>query len=223
MDRDRISPEPSEPEGRPEAWSPKAVAGCLRALLIPALVLALLVGVAGYFIVRHLSRSGDRSKSRDNISNLVKLHLDLVRHGPGLPPPAVGGKAFVLLPLVEHVIDPDAPGAVELFFSPADRNAERPSVQEYRALTRKRLEEGADVRRFTSYVGRRVPLAKAEGTPARQAWPVIADLSYPDGAIVGYRDGLVQWLTREELGLGPDDPIVAGPTSKSPILRQLSE
>ena len=57
---------------------------------------------------------------------------------------------------------------------------------------------------------------------AKGPTPLIGDLSCDDGAVVGYSDGSVRFLDREELGLGPDDPIVAGPRSKSPILRRLS-
>jgi len=57
---------------------------------------------------------------------------------------------------------------------------------------------------------------------AKGPTPLIGRLSCDDGAVVGYSDGSVRFLDREELGLGPDDPIVAGPRSRSPILRRLS-
>jgi len=39
------------------------------------------------------------------------------------------------------------------------------------------------------------------------------------GALFG--EGDVQFLTREDLGLGPDEPIVVGPESKAPMLRKV--
>jgi hypothetical protein len=53
--------------------------------------------------------------------------------------------------------------------------------------------------------------------------PVIADLSFDDVAIVGFTSGQVRAMTRDDLGLGPDDPLVAGDASKSPLLRELGE
>jgi len=52
--------------------------------------------------------------------------------------------------------------------------------------------------------------------------PLIADLSFPDLAIVGWSNGNIRTMTRKQLGLGPHDPIVAGEASKSEILRQFS-
>jgi hypothetical protein len=89
------------------------------------------------------------------------------------------------------------------------------------AVQRARL----DVRHLTSYVGRRNAEEAYRLTEARPATPqpLFADLHWPDGAIVAFTDHSVRRMSRAELGLGPDDPIVAGESSRSPILRQLSE
>ena len=134
---------------------------------------------------------------------------------------------IVLWPLVAGSVQLEAPGALEIFFSPADTNAPpRPSVEEFRALTRERLASNENFRRFTSYAGHRrgvpsAPPSGADGLPRDEPW--IADLSFPDGAVIGFAGGRVEFLSREELGLGPDDPIVAGEGSRSPILRTLAE
>ena len=52
---------------------------------------------------------------------------------------------------------------------------------------------------------------------------LLADLHFPDVAIVAFADGRVEVMDRKALGLGPNDPIVAGDESKSPILRTLSD
>jgi hypothetical protein len=53
---------------------------------------------------------------------------------------------------------------------------------------------------------------------------MIADIDgHKNGVMIGFRDGRVEFLTRAELGLGPDDAFVVGPESRSPILRQLAE
>lgn len=51
---------------------------------------------------------------------------------------------------------------------------------------------------------------------------MLADLSFPDVALVAYASGKVVELDRGALGLEPGDPIVVGPASKSAILRCLS-
>jgi hypothetical protein len=132
----------------------------------------------------------------------------------------------VLWPLVSGKVDFDTPGLVPLFFSPADKGAlARASVEDYRGLTQLSLRSGGNVGRLTSFVGRRAPADPSDG-PGRAmlgSTPLIADLHFPDGAIVGFANGEVKWLNRLELGLQPGDPIVAGPDSPSPILRELAE
>jgi hypothetical protein len=165
-----------------------------------------------------------RAVAVQNVKNLLDWHRDLVTANRRYPP--VGGKAFVLWPLVSGKVDFDTPGLVPLFFSPADQGAlKRATLEEYRALTKARLSGRADVSRLTSFVGRRAPASPSDGpgNALPGSTPLIADLHFPGGAIVGFANGEVKWLTRSELGLGPKDPIVAGPGSKSPLLRQLVE
>jgi hypothetical protein len=70
------------------------------------------VAFSGWYVLAEARERGRLTKAKDNVSNLVKLHMDGVAHGGrGYPP--VGGKAFVLWPLVERIIDPNAPSATD--------------------------------------------------------------------------------------------------------------
>jgi hypothetical protein len=170
------------------------------------------------------ARRRDPALRESGFGNIVKwLLVRSQDKGRGHPP--YSGRAFVLSLVVDGIVDPAEPGALDVMFSPADpAGHQRPSIEEYQALSRERLAAGGDFRRFTSYVGPRNggldAVLPRDGT--RQ--PIVADLYFdPSGALVGFRDGSVEFVPRAELGLGRDDPIVAGPTSRSPILRQLSE
>jgi hypothetical protein len=165
-----------------------------------------------------------RAVAIQNVKNLLEWHRNIVNANRRYPP--VGGKAFVLWPLVSGKVDYDTPGLVPLFFSPADTGAlQKANLDDYRGLTKLTLRGSADVSRLTSFVGRRAPADPSDG-PGKAlpgSTPLIGDIHFPDGAIVGFANGEVKWLTRAELGLAPDDPITVGPDSKSPILRDLAE
>src|SRR5262245_26234021 len=165
-----------------------------------------------------------RAVAIQNVKNLLEWHRNLVTANRRYPP--VGGKSFVLWPLVSGKVDFDTPGLVPLFFSPADMGAlQKANLEDYRGLTKLTLRGGADISRLTSFVGRRAPDDPSEGpgNTLPGSTPLIGDLPFPCGAIVGFANGEVKWLTRTELGLAPDDPIIVGPDSRSPILRDLAE
>ncbi len=169
----------------------------------------------------------ERRKSKDNVHSLL---MHYIAGGAGLerPWPAYSGKALVLWLVAANLLDRRDPKQLEALFSPSDGArslAKAGGVEAYAQVTLESLKT-ADPRRgvLTSYVGRRNAERAHVITRALESpgVPVIADLSFPDGAIIGYTSGEAKWLTREELGLGPNDPIVAGDASKSPILRHLS-
>jgi hypothetical protein len=75
-------------------------------------------------------------------------------------------------------------------------------------------------RELCSYAGRdfaTLPIDPDDETPH----PIGACVHHRDGAVVAFDDGTVSFMERAELGLTPDDDIVCGPESKSPILRVL--
>jgi hypothetical protein len=222
--RESIVVEPQQLPPPVAAWRPLLIAIGVAAVLVGGAVL-LYRDVTGAVedVVDDVRARRELTIAKEYVKTLLTLQLDLLLN---LRQPPVGGRAFVLWPIVTRMIDPDAPGHVEVFFSPADRGAlerARARIDEFRALTEERLRSGADFRHMTSYVGHRLDAGERTQDRPGEAQPWIADLHFPGGAIVGFADGVVKWFTREELGLAPGDPIIAGPTSKSPLLRQLAE
>ena len=166
-------------------------------------------------------------KSSDNISGLLKVFIGTrMVH---LPWPPYSGKRFVLSLATRGALDRRDPKQLVMLFSPGDSTrslADAGGVAAYEAVTKDSLrDDGPDVSRLTSYVGRRnsEPDRKLTSEQLLAGAPVIADLSFKDIAIVGFTTGEVKVMSREQLGLGPDDPIVAGDASKSAILRVLGE
>jgi hypothetical protein len=217
----------------PYAWGPPAKPPPSRWPVALAVVLfvGFLAGSAVLLVTREAAAvvpdacgEAGRAVAVQNVKNLLEWHMNLVTANRRYPP--VGGKGFVLWPLVSGKVDFDMPGLVPLFFSPADKGAlARASLDDYRGLTKLSLRSSGNVSRLTSFVGRRAPADPSEGPghPLPGSTPLLADLHFPGGAIVGFANGEVKWLTRPELGLAPEEAIVAGPDSKSPILRDLAE
>ncbi len=164
------------------------------------------------------------TKSKDNIKTLLALILS---RAPEVGYPRFNGKNFVLSVVAnDQLAHKSNPQNLSVLFSPGDkeRSLANVNVAHYEKVTAASLKEGTDFDSLTSYAGRRnrdrshliMPTDLVRGTP------LIADLSFPEIALVGFSDGAVKTLTRSQLGLGPLDPIVAGDNSVSPILRVLS-
>jgi hypothetical protein len=195
-------------------------------LVAVVVAVAVVLVVAAPAIVARYFRASPRfreevnvARSKGNMQMLLTLFL-----ADGRPSP-VGGKRLALWLLLRSPTDRTNPKNLEVLFSPGDRelSAEKVSAGAYAALTEESLLDPAtDVRRLTSYAGRR------SGTPAPTEAgrkPIFADLSFRDRGhvLVAWSDLRVEKLTREDLGLGPDDPIVVGESSKSPVLRMLAD
>ncbi len=78
---------------------------------------------------------------------------------------------------------------------------------------------------LTSYAGRRNDEKEHILSSAEQMAnaPIIADLSFPGGLVLGYCGGAARWVSAEELGLPPDQPIVVGDASPIEMLKHLSD
>lgn len=167
----------------------------------------------------------------DAVARLRALLRCYLEDGAGVtkPWPPFDGKRFVLWVVAAGRIDRRDEQQLQMLFSPADRVhgwATSGGVAAYAALDREVLRDpNARLDHLTSYVGRRNATAGVRLTPDDLAAgaPAIADLQFPDCAIVGFVSGEVRVLTRADLGLGPTDPIVAGDASRSPLLRALGE
>ncbi len=164
-----------------------------------------------------------KAKSKDNIRSLVVLMLVRVTE-KGWKYYPYGGKCFVLGAVASGDLDRSNANNLAILFSPNVAKSERAPVEAYKDVTRDALKAGHDCSKLTSYAGRRNN-ERAHIVSAReesQGTILIADLSFKDVVIAGFSNGRVAELTRDQLGLGPDDPITVGDESKSPMLKKLS-
>jgi hypothetical protein len=186
-------------------------------------VLIVTVGWLGYAFVRHYVLRSAEARNRTVSTNNIRILIQLVSQDPGRRfPREYGGRNFVLSVVANGDVHWEPPGNRDVFFSPWVPEADRPAPDEYEAITHESLRTRR-FPRFTSYAGRRIADPDDGSDGDEGLVPLIADLSFREGAIVGFADGTVKWMDREALGLGPDDPLVVGETSKSPILRRLSD
>ncbi len=165
-------------------------------------------------------------KSIDNIRSMITLMIARrigMRVG-GYPP--YSGKAFILSLVATGDLDRRNASNLEILFSPGDKTLSlaKEGAEIYKDVTKASLKQGMDCSKLTSYAGRRNSEREYLVTSDQEkvGTALIADLSFPDMAIVGFSDGSVKTMTRKELGLGPDDPIVAGDASNSDLLKKLS-
>jgi hypothetical protein len=161
--------------------------------------------------------------SREQMKYLIYL-MKALKPAAGTPQfPALDGKNFVLWLVASGQLEKHNEGPLAMLFSPADRRLKPPGAAPYAAVT----PEALRTQRFatlTSYAGRRNAVKELAITPASppSTTALLADLSFSDGALVGFLDGKVRYLNRRDLGLSPTDPVVAGPASRSPLLQTLS-
>jgi len=160
------------------------------------------------------------TKSKDNIGAMLKCLLSA-----GLfpqPMPQFSGRRYVLWLVAADFLDRSDPAQLAILFSPGDRErslAQAGGIAAYKDLETYVLRDPAkDVSSLTSYFGRRQPRTRNTGLTA-----LIADLSFGDVALVGFSDGSVKEMTKADLGLRPDDPLVAGEASSSPVLREFGD
>jgi len=204
-------------------------------------------GTPAAFLVELLAKIGDRTKaakkptekpvpknrfalivkSKDNIRSMITLMIArrTERTTGGYPP--YSGKNFVLSLVATNQLDRRNDQNMEILFSPGDKNLslEKADKKLYKEINKKALKRGDDFSTLTSYAGRRNADMEFLITPSQEKMgtPMIADLSFPDVAIVGFSNGAVREMTRKELGLEKDDPIAVGDESKSVLLQKLSD
>jgi hypothetical protein len=191
-------------------------------VLVGVAVVLLAVSVGAYFYLRdslapRIMRKQDVTRSLNNLRQMAQL---LAFRAPRKGYPPYTGKRLVVSLIADGVIDVRDLRNVEIFFSPADpdRSAKAVPPERWQAVTRAALDAGLDVDELTSYVGPSVLLGNV---PDMQT-PVLADLHFEDVILVAFAGGWTREMSREDLGLGPDDPIEVGEAAKSPILRGLS-
>ena len=200
---------------RPRSWRAARVA---ISLLVAGTIVVGFVVVAG-----RASRVIDQSRSEDNIRSLFSMMADgegeileqNLRHT---------GRNFVLTVVASGAIYNDAPRSLGYLWPPTQHaRGSQLDVQAYKEVSWNSL-AGRRFPHLTGYAGpRTAPLAASDERVTEFGPPLIADLTHPDGVIVGFRDRRVRFFTWSELGMArPDGPVPLGSQAKHPILRELS-
>jgi hypothetical protein len=125
------------------------------------------------------------------------MGIYFIAGGAGLekPWPKYSGKAFVLWLVASNKLDRRDARQLEILFSPADAArslAKAGGVEAYAKLTLEALKQADPARgALTSYAGRRNAEREHVLTAEEQSRmaAILADLSLPDGAIVGFAGG----------------------------------
>lgn len=140
------------------------------------------------------------------------------------PWPPYGGRNFVLSMVAHKLIDIRNPKNLEIFFCPGSPAAQpMPPRAAYEAVTKASLATQR-FRALTDFAGRRndEEAYRLHPDDHERERPILG-CRMDDGVILGFSNGRARYVDREGLGLGPDDPIVFGEESPSPLLCPLSD
>jgi hypothetical protein len=192
----------------------------MKAFVGVVVVLGLLVVLVAALVPTIHNGHEPRSKSKDNIRTMLTLMIGRRAEKPG-GWPAYTGKNFILSLVATNQLDRRNKHNLEVLWPPRMSEAsERLPPDAYAEVTKASLK----TRRFphlTGYAGRCTPITPEE---EKRGTPLIADLTHPDGVIIGYSNGAVRFLEWEDLDMAPPEgPLIIGPKSKHPILRLLSD
>lgn len=194
-------------------------------------VLVVIVAAAGLLareVVHLIRRQGQIVRSNDNLRTLLLYDI-----GTGdrveAPSPRYGGKRWFLRLVATGLVSKSDPKQLEILFSPGDGArslAKAGGPAAYARIARETLDDPAfDPRALTSYAGPRLDeyAPRPPNAASPDGDPIVADLSFPGGVILGFPGGKVRWVEAEELGLPPGEPIVVGDASPHEWLRRLSD
>lgn len=162
-------------------------------------------------------------KSIDNLKQLLTAHTAHALKDPGRLQP-LHGRNWILRAAIWMGITAE-PSATQLaMLWPHDRapDLDDPALHAtYASLTLAALTS----QRFPHLTGYAGPAAGVKGVYKTLGRPLLADLSHPTCALVGFSSGVVRALTWDELGVRPplaDTPLRLGTDTDHPLLRFLS-
>ena len=187
-------------------------------------------------IIPIINERAARTKSQDNVKQLVSMMMAINPNISQWPP--YSGKNFTLAPLAHGVHNADAPGALEVFFSPSDANYKTSGVEVamYKAITKQKLKAGEDFHTMTSYAGRRNGdgneyVLTSSDTSAKGLICLSDDddgaLHHKAGLVVAFANARVDFMDWSDLGTPEPkdernpDPFL-GESATSELLRMLS-
>ncbi len=187
-------------------------------------------------IIPIINERAARTKSQDNVKNLVIMMQAIntnISQWPGY-----NGKNFVLAPLAHGIHNADAPGALEVFFSPSDPQYKTANVDidRYKGITKQKLRNGDDFHELTSYAGRRNgegnEFVLASSDTSSKGLICFSDdddgkLHHEAGLVVGFANGRAVFMEWEELGTPKPKDVTnyerfLGESASSELLRMLS-
>jgi prepilin-type N-terminal cleavage/methylation domain-containing protein len=170
-------------------------------------------------LVPKIQEKARRTKSSDNVHNLVMNMLMDNDAGAVNKWPQANGKNFILWLVAKRKIDWRETRQLEMLFSPGDNNytleGVSPGKEKYKEVTIEALKGGSreDFLPLTSYAGRRNKEKehKIDAEAVSRGTIVVSDdddgpLHHPDGLIVGYSDGSARFMDWSELDIpAPED------------------
>ncbi len=179
-------------------------------------VMAIIVSMAGA-VMLIVQRGTRESKKTNCMNNLRQMGTVMVANHASGPWPKKSGAGF-LLDL--WFTSTEVQGDVKVFICPADENAvEDPGGDVHKAmfegLERKLETWPEDITNYAARLTRSNPLRSS----AKENQALACDRNgltgddphHGDGLNVLFEDGKVEYLDRDKLGLGPDEPIILGP------------
>lgn len=208
-----------DPQRAPGEASTRKLRRALGGLLVSLLVLVVLaLAFVGYVIANTCSIGSNHFEARfqcaNNLAQLGALWLE--DRDAATPPPRLGGPALLLQWRTTGRV---RAGQERVFLCPLDAAGADPMSPSFEARYDS-IDLASPPRDLCSYAVRdfgAFPLDPWRTAPQ----PIAACVHHETGANVLFDDGSVNFFDREQLGVGPDDDVVAGPASKSPMLRVL--
>ncbi len=203
----------------------------MRELVIVVGVLAVLA-VSVAFLMPSRVENGHRSartKSKDNVRTMITMMISRATETESAWKsawPGYSGKNFILSLVATGQLDRRNPRNLGILFPPRMRaQFEALDLSEYEKVTLDSLK----TQRFphlTGYVGRRNldPEFVLNEKWLKLGTPLVADLSDPDGIVIGWTNGSSRFMSWEALEMEPPDgPVVVGAEAQHPLLRMLSD
>jgi prepilin-type N-terminal cleavage/methylation domain-containing protein len=183
-------------------------------ILVVMGIITVLVSMVVVFIPR-ITEKSRQTKSQDNLKQLVMFMLDDAATDLSKWPP-VSGKAFTLWPVAKGKLNRHRAENLSILFSPGDTNYTFDGVglKAYEEITKDSLRDGTyDVRKFTSYAGRRNGEKEHKITAAEmdKGALVLCDdddgpLHHAGGLVVAYSNGRTAFLSWSDLEITePED------------------
>lgn len=200
-------------------WGPGRIKLVVALLVLGGVTAAVLVAMSA---IDKMDKKICRTKSEDNIRSMITLMVGSGRSTPD-DYPRLSGRNSILSFVASGQWKPSNLRDLEVLWPPS-------IVEQSRKIDPRAYEQvtwaSLKTRRFPHLTGYAGPSKSESPTfphDGEMGTPWVADLTDPDGIIVGFSSGSVRFMTWEELGVDPPEgPVVVGPKAKHPLLRALS-